>query len=62
MKAGWKNDPATRAYFEIKRAVQRHNACCNRQHEEQLEALDQVAAEIMRVAQQEASRNKEPRH
>lgn len=62
MKAGWKNDPATRAFFEIKRAVQRHNARCNRQREEQLEALDQVAADIMRVAAQEALRSKETRH
>lgn len=62
MKAGWKNDPATRAYFEIKRAVQQHNARCNQMREIQLQALDVVAAEIMRVAQQEALRNKEPRH
>lgn len=62
MKAGWKNDPALRAYFEIKRAVWRHNCAAARNQALQLEALDEVAAELMRVAQTEAQRSNAPRH
>ncbi len=62
MKAGWKNDPATRAYFEIKRAVWRHNCAANRSRETQLQALDEVAAEIMRAAAAEANKNRSTRH
>ncbi|MBK1683450.1 hypothetical protein [Rhodoferax fermentans] len=62
MRAGWKNDPATRAYFEIKRAVQQHNARCNQMHEIQLQALDVVAAELLKTAADAANRSKETRH
>lgn len=62
MKAGWKNDPAMRAYFEIKRAVWRHNCAVTKHRDQQFEALDQVASELMRQAAAEASRNNAPRH
>lgn len=62
MKAGWKNDPAMRAYFEIKKAVWRHNCSAARSHAQQIEALDEVAAELMRAAMVEANKNQAPRH
>ena len=62
MKAGWKNDTAMRAYFEVKRAVWRHNCAVTKHREQQFEALDAAAAEIMRVAAEEALRSKAPRH
>ncbi len=62
MNAGWKNNPAMRAYFEIKRAVWRHNCAVTQRQEQQLEALDEVAAELMRAAAEAAAKNKTPRH
>jgi hypothetical protein len=62
MKAGWKNDAAMRAYFEIKRAVWRHNCAVTRHREQQTEALDEVAAELMRTVMVEAQRNNTPKH
>lgn len=62
MKAGWKNDLAMRAYFEIKKAVWRHNCAAARSREQQIEALDQVAAELMRAVMAEADKNPAPRH
>ena len=62
MKAGWKNDPVMRAYFEIKKAVWRHNCAVMRHQNEQFEALDEVAAELVRVAAAQAAQYKGTRH
>jgi len=62
MKAGWKNDPIARAFFEIKRAVQRHNCQAQRAYEQQVEALDQAAAQLINQAAADAAKQKVTRH
>lgn len=62
MRAGWKKDPIERAYFEIKRAVQRHNCRVGVERAQQIEALDEAAAQLLNQAAAEATKQKVTRH
>lgn len=57
MRAGWKNDPVARAYFEIKREIQRRDSMVAKERAMQIEALDHVAAELLRQAELTATRD-----
>lgn len=64
MQAGWKKDPVTRAYFEIKQAIKRRDSLIEKERAQQIEALDQLAAQILQQAELEATQEQRtsPRH
>jgi len=62
MIAGWKLNPLWRIYWAQRTAERLRLLASTQQEEQQQEALDAVAQQIMEHAQRVAMRNNTPRH